>query len=576
MATLVYEDFPGTSTEYKVNFEYLNKTDVKVGSIDDNENLTPITTGWTWKDDTTIQFDSVPGGTIRIYRVTDVDDPIAVFYPTVAIRAIDLNNNFDQCLFRLQEIGTAVGDINIDIDNIQEEINSINEILLELSGIEILADVADLNAYNPPDDSVGSAIQVSDSTGWSGATNVTGTPAGFIGGSDLRVNLRITNDVAPSYAFISYSPVDPDGRYVAKAGDTMTGALILNADPSVDLGAATKQYVDSKVSGDPDNNTTYDLGGAVNGFDYQIQLVGSDLTTDTVTLSPGSNITFTGSTADGVTINAAASAQVNSDWNATSGVAEILNKPTIPTVNYPVTSVNTKTGAVVLSASDVGAATTAQGALADSAIQPGDNVSTLTNDAGYITLSDIPSSGVGTLQQVTDAGNTTTNDIAIGSATTRSFDKFKDLIEFISADLIRDHAEAIANLDLDQDFNLYDISDLPFRAAVADIVAITSGAINLNASGSATFSGNVDIGNVNTGGGVKTWASGFITLREDAGSGGITLYSGSTTNANKKAEILTDGSATFAGGITSSFGTNSSQKGNVAPLNDWSCYPARS
>ena len=29
-------------------------------------------------------------------------------------------------------------------------------------------------------------------------------------------------------------------------------------------------------------------------------------------------------------------AQVNSDWNATSGVAEILNKPTIPTVYTPV------------------------------------------------------------------------------------------------------------------------------------------------------------------------------------------------------------------------------------------------
>ncbi len=46
-------------------------------------------------------------------------------------------------------------------------------------------------------------------------------------------------------------------------------------------------------------------------------------------------------------------AQVNSDWNATSGVSEILNKPTIPTV--PVQSVNTETGNVVLSASDVGA-----------------------------------------------------------------------------------------------------------------------------------------------------------------------------------------------------------------------------
>lgn len=40
-----------------------------------------------------------------------------------------------------------------------------------------------------------------------------------------------------------------ESRYVNTAGDTMTGALILNADPVVNLGAATKQYVDNQISG---------------------------------------------------------------------------------------------------------------------------------------------------------------------------------------------------------------------------------------------------------------------------------------------------------------------------------------
>lgn len=39
------------------------------------------------------------------------------------------------------------------------------------------------------------------------------------------------------------------GNYVAKSGDTMTGALTLSGDPTADLQAATKQYVDSAVSG---------------------------------------------------------------------------------------------------------------------------------------------------------------------------------------------------------------------------------------------------------------------------------------------------------------------------------------
>ena len=56
----------------------------------------------------------------------------------------------------------------------------------------------------------------------------------------------------------------------------------------------------------------------------------------------------------------------------------------------PVSSVNGKTGAVVLSAADVGAATSSQGDTADTALQPGDNVSALVNDAGFITDSSIP------------------------------------------------------------------------------------------------------------------------------------------------------------------------------------------
>lgn len=49
--------------------------------------------------------------------------------------------------------------------------------------------------------------------------------------------------------------------------------------------------------------------------------------------------------------------QVNSDWNATSGPGQILNKPTIPTVDYPVKSVNGKTGSIALTSDDVGAST---------------------------------------------------------------------------------------------------------------------------------------------------------------------------------------------------------------------------
>lgn len=50
--------------------------------------------------------------------------------------------------------------------------------------------------------------------------------------------------------------------------------------------------------------------------------------------------------------------QIQSDWNQsnTTALDYIKNKPSIPTVNYPVVSVNGKTGAVALTSTDVGAA----------------------------------------------------------------------------------------------------------------------------------------------------------------------------------------------------------------------------
>ena len=59
----------------------------------------------------------------------------------------------------------------------------------------------------------------------------------------------------------------------------------------------------------------------------------AETSTDTLNLAAGSNVTLTtNASTDTVTI-AGANTNVQSDWNATSGDAEILNKPTIPSGN---------------------------------------------------------------------------------------------------------------------------------------------------------------------------------------------------------------------------------------------------
>lgn len=77
-------------------------------------------------------------------------------------------------------------------------------------------------------------------------------------------------------------------------------------------------------------------------------------------------------------------AQVNSDWNATSGVAQILNKPTIPTVGDAEIEIQ-KNGTKVDSFT-----TNQSGNKKTINITVPTNNNQLTNGAGYITSADIP------------------------------------------------------------------------------------------------------------------------------------------------------------------------------------------
>lgn len=106
---------------------------------------------------------------------------------------------------------------------------------------------------------------------------------------------------------------------------------------------------------------------------------GGDITT-TATIASGDRIVINDESASKIT---------NSSITfGTSETTYLTNKGTWKTPDYPVTSVNTKTGAVSLTASDVGA-------LPDSTVIP-TTTSDLTNNSGFITSSDIPVTSVNT------------------------------------------------------------------------------------------------------------------------------------------------------------------------------------
>ena len=76
-------------------------------------------------------------------------------------------------------------------------------------------------------------------------------------------------------------------------------------------------------------------------------------------------------------------AQVNADWNSTSGASEILNKPTIPTVNDGTLTIQVNGTQLATFSANQSSASTANIAV------PTDT-SDLTNGAGFITSSQIP------------------------------------------------------------------------------------------------------------------------------------------------------------------------------------------
>ena len=90
----------GSTTTYSFTFPYLKLSEIKasLNSV--------VTTAFTTPTATTIQFNTAPssGDKIRIYRETGSDSLAATFYAGSAIKSEDLNDNFTQNLYAVQEV----------------------------------------------------------------------------------------------------------------------------------------------------------------------------------------------------------------------------------------------------------------------------------------------------------------------------------------------------------------------------------------------------------------------------------------------------------------------------------------
>ena len=128
---------------------------------------------------------------------------------------------------------------------------------------------------------------------------------------------------------------------------------------------------------------------------------------DLVYMKEGSQLVATGATKEQGTL-ADSALQPGDNVSGLVNDAGYITAAEVPAGG--VTSVNTKTGAVVLDASDVGA------------LAPGDSNSSLTNDAGYITLAEVPPGGVTSVNTKTGAVVLATSDLTNDSGYITSAD----------------------------------------------------------------------------------------------------------------------------------------------------------
>ena len=102
----------GTHCPFTFAFQYQKQEDIVVRIYNYSNATWEETTEWTFENPTTIKFNTAPPApqdtdesenNIEISRCTDVEELNAEFFPGSAIRAQDLNTNFEQLQFAIQE-----------------------------------------------------------------------------------------------------------------------------------------------------------------------------------------------------------------------------------------------------------------------------------------------------------------------------------------------------------------------------------------------------------------------------------------------------------------------------------------
>jgi len=232
----------GSTVLYSFTFPYINPTDVKV-SFNGTD-----TTEYSLANATTVELVSAPptGTDIRIYRETDTSDPVATFYPGSAIRAQDLNDNFVQTVYAIQEVEAYVdgADAVLVKDTADQALADATVALAAATDAQTSANAADAKADN-------ALVVASTKVDLTSSTGSAVIPSGS----------TAERDVSPQEGYLRYNTVTDQFEGYTNAGWSSVGSGGVGEAP-IDGNQYARQDAGWSVVTGGSGSTTINYNGA--------------------------------------------------------------------------------------------------------------------------------------------------------------------------------------------------------------------------------------------------------------------------------------------------------------------------
>ena len=430
----------GSTTEFTLTFDFIQRDHVNVSRIDKTTKvvtaLTVVTTGqptgdqYIWEADNRIKVGTAPAATddLLIIRDTPENAQLIVWKDGSYIVAEDLNTSDKQWLYNIQELEDQISLIDGSvIGNAVKQVTGTAPV--EVDNTDIQKPVVSVDAITKAEaeaDPTNPAWDNDDKLGSVGAIDciykqVVGAGSSYTGKRKLG-QIRIDNSGAEPALFY----------WDADAATPAWVQVRVDGTPGPPGPAATVDVDPNTVTGDAGTNASVVNTGTTSAAVFQFTiprgdqgergpegpegqrgpqgqgvnyLGGIDPTQPNSEPSNPANGDFYVSTASGATTWTGLSVVADGTrliWNAQTsqwdaytpvGNTDLVWIPA-PAQGTIFNSVGTDAVVTLVDSTNAGLMSPGQKGELDTALQPGDNISELNNDAGFITAGDVPATGV--------------------------------------------------------------------------------------------------------------------------------------------------------------------------------------